>query len=85
MPWEAAFFHPLGEFFGLENPMAFLQQFLADCLRWEGILRGVLATMRPSVARATGSEQQIALTPEDLDYMDQYCQHVRSYLARKSQ
>ena len=67
----------------LENPMAFLQQFLADCLHWEGILRGVLATMRVSVAQETGSEQEFSLTPEDLNYMDQYCQHVRSNLVHK--
>ena len=26
----------------LENPMAFLREFLDDCVRWESILRGVL-------------------------------------------
>ena len=67
----------------LENPMAFLQEFLDDCARWEGILRGVLANMRLSVARATGGEGQLALTPKDLDYMDQYRQHVQSQLVRK--
>ena len=69
----------------LENPMAFLQEFLGDCQRWEGILRGVLANMRLSAARATGDERRAALTSDDLDYMDQYGQHVRSHLVRKSQ
>ena len=66
----------------LENPMAFLQEFFDDCQRWEGILRGVLANMKLSVAKTTGGELQPALTPDDLDYMDQYRQHVRSHLVR---
>ena len=69
----------------LENPMAFLREFLDDCQRWEGILRGVLANMKLSVAIATGGELRSALTPDDLDYMDQYLQHVRSHLVRKLQ
>ena len=68
----------------LQNPIAFLQEFLDDCLRWERILRGVLATMKLSIAEATGVEQQLALTHEDLTYMDQYLQHVQSLLVRKS-
>ena len=69
----------------LENPMSFLQEFLGDCQRWEGILRGVLSNMRLNTARATGNERRAALTSDDLDYMDQYRQHVRSHLVRKSQ
>lgn len=67
----------------LENPMPFLQEFLNDCSRWERILQGLLAIMRLSIARRTGGEQQLALTQEDLDYMDQYSQHVQSHLVHK--
>ena len=69
----------------LEDPMAFLQEFLDDCQRWEGILRGLLAKMRLSVALRTGGDLRPVLTPDDLDYMDQYLQHVHSHLVRKSQ
>ena len=63
--------------------MPFLQEFLNDCSRWERILQGLLAIMRLSIARKTGGEQQLALTQEDLDYMDQYSQHVQSHLVHK--
>ena len=64
----------------LESPMAFLMDFLRDCQRWEGILRGVLAHMKLAAIGATGCEQQPKLTLEDLNYMDDYLQHVRSHL-----
>ena len=69
----------------LENPMAFLREFLDDCQRWEGILRGDLAAMRLSAAVASGGELQPALTPNDLDYMILFGQHARSHRIRKSQ
>jgi len=68
----------------LANPMEFLQGFLDDCQRWESILRGLLATMKLSVAVQIG-ELPPVLDPDDLDYMDQYLQHVRSHLLRESQ
>ena len=70
----------------LENPMAFLREFLDDCVRWERILRGVLANMQlVEAARITGGEQQFSPTQQDLDYMEQHLQHVRSHLLRGSQ
>lgn len=69
----------------LENPMEFLQKFLEDCQRWEGILRGVLVVMRQAIDRKIHGEQQITLTQEDLDLMDQHLQHVQSYLFIGSQ
>lgn len=66
----------------LEDPMAFVQEFLNDCQRWEGVLRGVLANMRQGVASRTGVHP--ALTPDDLDYMAQYLRHVHLHLVRKS-
>ena len=69
----------------LENPMAFLREFLDDCQRWEGILRGDLAAMRLSAAVASGGELQPALTPNDLDYMILFGHHARSHRIRKSQ
>ncbi|MCY3787887.1 MAG: hypothetical protein OXH63_03765 [Gemmatimonadetes bacterium] len=69
----------------LENPIAFLREFIGDCQRWEGILRGLLAHMRISAARAAGGEKQANLTIEDLDYMDQYETHVGSHLFRNRQ
>ncbi len=65
--------------------MAFLREFLDDCQRWEGILRGDLAAMRLSAAVASGGELQPALTPNDLDYMILFGQHARSHRIRKSQ
>ena len=66
--------------------MVFLREFLDDCVRWERILRGVLANMQLlTAARMTGGDQQLSLTQEDLDNMEQYLQHVRSHLLRRSQ
>ena len=66
----------------LESPLAFLIKFLHDCQRWEGILRGVLVTMRLNAGTSGGEDEPLALTPEELDDMDQYRRHVLSHLIR---
>ena len=68
----------------MEDPMAFLQGFLADCQRWEKILRGVLGEFRLKAARDAGDEEKAKVTADDLSCMDEYREHVRAYLSGTS-
>ena len=61
----------------LQNPMAFVQEFIVDCQRWERILRGVLANFRLAAVRNVGDEDNAQLTADDLACMDEYHEHVR--------
>ena len=65
----------------LQNPMGFVHGFLADCQRWERILRGVLANFKLAAARNVGDEDKAQLTADDLACMDEYHEHVRVYLS----
>ena len=65
----------------LQNPMGFVQGFLADCQRWERILRGVLANFKLAAARKVGDEDRSQLTADDLSRMDEYHEHARVYLS----
>ena len=66
----------------LESPLTFLLKFLHDCQHWEGILRGVLVTMKLSAATSADDGEPLALTQEALDYMDEYHRHVHAHLIR---
>ena len=48
----------------LEGPEAFLRPFIEDCLRWDRILQGLIATMKQAVGAKTGRE--ISLSDEEL-------------------
>ena len=65
----------------LQDPMGFVQGFLADCQRWERILRGLLANFRRAAARNVGDEDKSQLTADDLACMDEYHEHVRMHLS----
>ena len=67
----------------LQDPMAYIQDFLADCARLERVLRGLLATFRRAAAKNAGDENQAQLTADDLACMDEYHEHARRYLFKQ--
>ena len=67
----------------LDDPILFLRQFLRDCERWEAILMGVLVRMKQASAARSGVEQDVEPNAQELEYMNNYTQHVCSHLFRE--
>ena len=66
----------------LADPEAFLRQFLEDCLRWDRILQGLIATMRHTLAAKLGRE--INLSDEELAYAADFERNAMEHLRSKS-
>ena len=64
----------------LGNPISFLQQFVADCRRWEEILMGVLATMKLEIVASNRGAEPPELTAKELSHMVKYILHSWPHL-----
>ena len=66
----------------LEDPEAFLNQFIEDCLRWDRILQGLIATMRHASAEKLG--RVINISDEELAYAAEFERNAKEHLRSKS-
>jgi hypothetical protein len=64
-----------------QDAREFLLGFLERALKWENILRGLLADLMQAAAKKEGREAELAQTAEDLARINAYREHVARYLA----
>ena len=66
----------------LEDPLAFLAQFINQCAHWEKVLKGLLALARQSLATQRGED--MALSDDEAESAEYYQQQVETYLRART-